>query len=228
MLGIPVASGRPGLLRRLGHAAHQAWAVFARPWAARRRPWWKWALIALLLAATLAVTVVYVTTLASDVARQHWTEAIDASREAVLAVVGWAAVIIVLTAEDTTRAEPAESGGGTAAGERRDDSTPGADSVLQAQERVRRLRARLAELDAARERAGSRADPDLNREVASTVARLEQARQWLTSAQSALAASRTGVPQPQRTKQHTRAGASLLAARQAQARLAPCPLARRG
>lgn len=223
MLGIPVASGRPGLLRRLGHAAHQAGAVVARPWAARRRPWWKWALIALLLAATLAVTVVYVTTLTRDVARQHWTEAIDASREAVLAVVGWAAVIIVLTAEDTTRAEPAESGDSAAAGERQDDSTPGADSVLQAQERVRRLRARLAELGAARERAGSRADPDLNREVASTVARLEQARQWLTSAQSSLAASRTGVPQPRRDNQHTRASASLLAARQARPRLALCP-----
>jgi hypothetical protein len=76
-----------------------------------------------------------------------------------------------------------------------------------AQDRVRRLRARLAELAAARARAGSGADPDLEREVASTSARLEQARQWLTSAQSALAVGRSGGPQPGRPDRHTRAGA---------------------
>jgi hypothetical protein len=215
MLGTPVASGRPGLLRRLGQATRQGRALVARPWAARRRPWWKWLLIAVLLAATLTVTVVYATTLARDLARQHWAAAVDASREAVLVVVSWAAVTIVLSAEDTPTAEAAQPGDGAAARERQDDSTPGADSVLQAQERVRRMRARLAELGAASERAGSRADPDLDREVASTVARLEQARQWLTSAQSALAAHRPGVqrpqpsPEPQRAAGHTREHASL-------------------
>jgi hypothetical protein len=199
MLGTPAATGRPGLLRRLGHAALLAREHVARPWAARRRPWWKWALIALFLAATITVTAVYAATLARDIARQHWTDAIDASREAVLAVVGWAAVTIVLTAEDPRSEEPAQATDRAGAGERQDESTPGADSVLRAQERVRRLRARLAELGSARERAGSRADPDLDREVASTVARLEQARQWLTSAQSALAASRPGAHQPHRT-----------------------------
>jgi hypothetical protein len=223
MLGTPVASGRPSLLRRLGHAAQQAREVVARSWAARRRPWWKWLLIALLLAATLAVTAVYVVTLARDLARQHWAEAVDASREAVLAVVGWAAVVIVLSAEDPPRTEAAQSGHGAAAGERQDESTPGADSVLQAQERVRRLRVRLAELGAARERSGSRADPDLDREVASTVARLEQARQWLTSAQSAIAANRQGVPPPRRTTQHTRANASLLVATARQSRRGALP-----
>lgn len=146
-------------------------------------------MIALLLAATVTVTVVYAATLATDVGREHWADAVDASREAVLAVVGWAAVIIVLSAENDRkvdrRAHQARPGGTSAASARHDEPIAGADSVREAQDRVRRLRARLAELSAARERAGSGADPDLDREVASTAARLEQARQWLTSAQSA-------------------------------------------
>jgi hypothetical protein len=214
MLGIPVASGHPGPLRRFGQAVRQAATGAARPWTARRRPWWKWVLIAVLLAGTLAVTAVYAATLARDLAQQHWAAAVDASREAVLAVVGWTAVIIVLSAEDTAKRAVAQPHEGAGTGERPDESAPGADSVLQAQERVRRLRVRLAELGTARQRAGSGADRDLDREVASTVARLEQARQWLTSAQSALATSRAGAPQRRRTTRHTRPSASLVGRRQ--------------
>lgn len=163
-------------------------------WATRRRPWWKWAAIALLLAATVTVTVVYAVTLATDVVRQHWTAALDASREAVLVIVGWAALTIVLSADRSpaATAKPGSDGSSADAGTVHPlaEPIPDTESVEEAQWRVHRLRARLAELAAARERAGSGADPDLDREVASTTARLEHARQWLTSAQSALAVSR--------------------------------------
>jgi hypothetical protein len=165
---------------------------------ARRPPWWKWGAVGLLLAATIGVTVVYAITLATDIARQHWAAALDASREAVLVVVGWAAVAIALSADRAAdRGEPAAIAKADRTGRaatRSSAAEPPADaeSVAAAQWRVHRLRARLAELAAARERAGSGADPDLDREVASTTARLEQARQWLTSAQSAMTVS--GAP----------------------------------
>jgi hypothetical protein len=139
------------------------------------------------------VTVVYAMTLATDVARQHWAAALDASREAVLVIVGWAAVTIVLSADASSANRAARAGGSTAeTGHSRAEPTTDTESVVAAQRRVHRLRVRLAELAAARERAGSGADPDLDREVASTTARLEHARQWLSSAQSALAVSRSG------------------------------------
>jgi hypothetical protein len=130
-------------------------------------------------------------TLATDIARQHWASALDASREAVLVIVGWAAVAIVLSTNGDSATATTQPGG--ARGETAPppaEPTADTESVVEAQWRVHRLRARLAELAAARERAGSAPDPDLDREVASTSARLEHARQWLTSAQSALALSR--------------------------------------
>lgn len=152
------------------------------------------------MAATIAVTVVYVVTLATDIARQHWAAVLDASREAVLVVVGWAAVTIVLSADRSPAAGRAQPGDSGSAGTAQPPAEPAADteSVVAAQWRVHRLRARLGELAAARDRAGSGADPDLDREVASTIARLEHARQWLTSAQSALAVSRHEMPQASR------------------------------
>lgn len=106
-------------------------------------------------------------------------------------IVGWAAVIIVLSDDGTSARATAQQGssGGAETGHPPAEPTADPESVAEAQWRVHRLRARLAELSAARERAGSAADPDLDREVASTSARLEHARQWLTSAQSGLAAS---------------------------------------
>lgn len=178
-------------------------------------------MITVLLAATVTVTTVYAATLARDIGRHHWAEALDASREAVLAVVGWGAVIIVLSAQDVQQPGQAQPGGGSTG----DGSTGGAGGegqgepaaagpVLQAQDRVRRLRARLAEQVAARDRAGKGADPDLDRELASTTARLEQARQWLTSAQSARAAVKA-EPRPARRQ------AERLAPRQAGSRRPP-------
>jgi hypothetical protein len=175
-------SDRHGAVRGLGQAVARLLRARRR---GARRPWWKWLVIALLLAATVSVTAVYAVTLATDVASRHWSNALDASREAVLVIVGWAAVFIVFSAGDDRDAERAESGESAATGAGQDESTADADSVVQAQDRVRRLRVRLAELSAVRVRAGSGADPDLDRELATTSARLEQARQWLTSAQSA-------------------------------------------
>jgi hypothetical protein len=177
-----MASDRYGAVRKLGQAV--ARLRTGRPPGARR-PWWKWLVIALLLAATVSVTAVYGITLSSDIVRQHWSNALDASREAVLVIVGWAAVFIVLSAGDGRDAERAETGGSAATVEGQDEPTAGAETVHQAQDHVRRLRVRFAELSAVRQRAGSGADPDLDRELATTSARLEQARQWLTSAQSA-------------------------------------------
>jgi hypothetical protein len=177
-----MASDRHGAVRRLGQPV--ARLLRAQPRGARR-PWWKWLVIVLLLAATVSVTAVYAITLATDIASRHWSSALDASREAVLVVVGWAAVFIVFSAGDDRAEEQAGSGETAAAEEGPDEPTAGAETVRHAQDHVRRLRVRFAELSAVRERAGSGADPDLDRELATTSARLEQARQWLTSAQSA-------------------------------------------
>jgi hypothetical protein len=132
----------------------------------------------------------------------------------VLVIVGWAAVTIVLSADRrsaTTTEQPGDGSSGSAmtggsgntggsadTGHPPAEPAPDTQSVVAAQWRVHRLRTRLTELAAARERAGSGADPDLDREVASTTARLEHARQWLTSAQSALAVSRHDKRQPGR------------------------------
>ncbi len=177
-----MASYRHGAVRGLGQAA--ARLMSARPHGARR-PWWKWLVIALLLAATISVTTVYAITLATDIAMRHWSSALDASREAVLVIVGWAAVSIVFSAGDDGEAERAESGETGTSADGQDEPAAGAERVRQAQDHVRRLRVRLTELSGVRDRAGSGADPDLDRELATTSARLDQARQWLTSAQSA-------------------------------------------
>jgi hypothetical protein len=177
---------------RLRHA-------LARPVIARlggQRPWWKWLLIALLVAACIAITILYAATLASDIWREQWAAAVDASREGVLAVVCWAAVIIVLSAGSRSAGRPTAPGGSAPTAQQDAETSPEADSLRRAQFRVHKLRARLAELAAARDRAGSAADPDLERELASTAARLERARQWLSSAQAAVAARRRQEHQP--------------------------------
>jgi hypothetical protein len=196
-----MASDRHGAVRRCGQVV--ARLLTGRPPGARR-PWWKWLVVTLLLAGTVSVTAVYAITLATDIARQHWSSALDASREAVLVVVGWAAVFIVFSAGDGRDAESGESDA-TRAGQ--DDPASGAETVHQAQDHVRRLRVRFAELSAVRQRAGSGADPDLDRELATTSARLEQARQWLTSAQSARPVRGPDQHSDQSSAEKTRASA---------------------
>jgi hypothetical protein len=199
-----MASDRHGAVRRLGQSV--ARLLPAQPQGARR-PWWKWLAIVVLLAATLGVTAVYAITLFTDIAGQHWSNALDASREAILVVVGWAAVFIVFSAGDDRAVAQAESGETAAADDGPDAPTAGSETVRQAQDHVRRLRVRFAELSAVRERAGSGADPDLDRELATTWARLEQARQWLTSAQSARPVRAPDQPPDEQPARKTRASA---------------------
>ena len=156
----------------------------------RRRPWWKWLLIGLLLAFSLAVTVMYAATLATDISRHHWAAALDASRDAVPAIVGWAALAIVFGTGGAAASERLLPTDDLAARQERERVSRDTDSVLSAQQRVAKLTARLAELATTHNETGSAPPAGLDRRMAETTARLDQARQWLASARAALAASR--------------------------------------
>jgi hypothetical protein len=175
---IPAIEPKPGRLTKPGKYVPS-----------RRRPWWKWLLIGLLLLFSLAVTVLYTAALATDISRHHWADALDASRDAVPAIVGWAALLIVFFAGGTAAAERMLSVDNYALGEKQKQASRDQDSVRSASQRVEELTGKLAELTAAGEAAGSAPDTALERQIADTTARREQARQWLTSAQVALAAS---------------------------------------
>lgn len=189
--------------------------------ASRRRPWWKWLLIGLLLAFSVATTSFYAATLIRDLSARHWGAAIDASRDAVPAAVGWAALALVFFPRRSPEADELLSADNDALSERLRRAARDQTSMDNAERKVRRLTVRLAKLTAARERAVSAAgigpdgaaspadsgvtylDPgsvylapegaELGRELAETSARLDQARQWLTSAQDAVAASQRAV-----------------------------------
>jgi len=159
----------------------------------RRRPWWKWVLIALLLLLSLAITVLYVAALAADLSRRHWAEALDASRDAVPAVVGWGALLIVFFSGGTVAAERMLSVDNYAIGQKQKQVATDQDSVQRAEQRVAQLTTRLAQLRVAQEAADSTADAGRARRIADTTARLDQASQWLVSAQAALAASQRAL-----------------------------------
>jgi hypothetical protein len=206
-----LSPGRPGIL-----IAHRA-----RPAAARRRPWWKWLLIGVLLAFSLATTGLYAVALIGAISRHHWAAALDASRDAVPAAVGWAALLLLFFPRGTPEAERLLSADNHALSERLRQAARDQASMDNAEQKVQRLTAKLARLSTVRERTDSRdglapeaaatpadsgvtyldpgaiyLDPDdaeLGREVAETTARLEQARQWLTSARDAVAASQLAV-----------------------------------
>ncbi len=156
----------------------------------RHRPWWKWALIFVLLLFSLAVTVLYATVLAGDVAQHHWTDALDASRDAVPAIVGWAALLIVFCTGGTTAAERMLSVDNLARNEKQKQAAQAEESVRGAEQRVAKLTARLAELTAARAAAGPGMARGLDRQLAHTSARLDKAQQWLAGATSALESAR--------------------------------------
>jgi len=229
----PGQASRPGLGTLNPGGAVTPLARRTRLAASRRRPWWKWLLIGLLLLCSLAVTILYLAALITDISRHHWAGALDDSRDAVPAVVGWAALVIVFFTGGTAAAERMLSVDNYALGEKEKRSARDQDCVATAEERVQVLTAKLDGLTAARQDAArqdparqdpARQDPaapedaarqdartaaeitpgrpgagparhhaELDREVAETTARLEQARQWLTSAQAALAASRLEV-----------------------------------
>lgn len=180
-----------------------------------RRPWWQWLLIGLLAAVSASVTVLFATTLGADLLQRHWAEAVDSCREAVPGAVGWGALFMIFFMggrTETDHSGPVDSDE-IAATEQR--AVAEDETVRRAEARVRMLTARLRLLAAgdhaepgastpnrspARDRPlrdlppvadrPATADRSLARQILETSARLEQARQWLISAQAALAATR--------------------------------------
>jgi hypothetical protein len=159
-------------------------------------------MVGLLLIFTLVMTTLYVATLIADLLRHRWGGALDASRDAVPAAVGWAALLIIFLGRGTSAAEQLMSGDHHAVSEKEKRAARNVESVRRAEQRVRDLAASLASLCAGVEVPGqaghgAAAAPGpgrkLAREVAETTARLDQARQWLTSARAALAASQQDV-----------------------------------
>jgi hypothetical protein len=186
-----------------------------------RRPWWKWVLIGLLLAFSLATTGLYAATLIRDLSQHHWGAALDASRDAVPAAVGWAALALLFFPRSTAAAERLLSADDNVLTKRVEQAAKDQTSMDNAANKVQRLTTKLARLTAAREHANSARGPapavadrpadagvtyldpgavyldpdvaDLDREIAETTARLDQATQWLVSARSAVSISQRAV-----------------------------------
>lgn len=172
----------------------------------RRRPWWRLLLVGLLLIFSLLITALYLTTLTADLLQHRWGGALDDSRDAVPAAVGWAALLIIFFGRGMRPADRLLSADRRALRAKQTRASRDADSVRRAEQRVRDLTARLSALtagpgDAAGpgakpqhdSLAAPAASPQLARQVAETVARLDQARQWLVSASAALASSQQDV-----------------------------------
>jgi hypothetical protein len=148
-------------------------------------------LVGLLGVFSLGVTAVYVATVTTDVRLHHWAGALDASRDAVPAAVGWAALLILLFGRGTPLAEQLPTTDENAAAEDQEQATLTRDSVRQAEQRVQRLATRLTELSAVA--AEDAQNQQLARQIAETAARLDQAMQWLIGARAALTASEPDV-----------------------------------
>jgi hypothetical protein len=197
-------AARPGAL--IAHRTRLA--------ASRHRPWWKWLLIGLLLAFSLATTWLYAAALIGAVSRHHWAAALDASRDAVPAAVGWAALLLLFFPHSSPEARRLLSADDRVLNEKLTQAARDQVSMDNAEQKVQGLSAKLARLTAAREHAAEPGrivaepevtyldpgslylgadDAELCRAVAETTARLEQARQWLTSARDAVAVSQRAV-----------------------------------
>jgi len=168
-------------------------------------------LVGLLLIFSLLITALYLTTLTADLLQHRWGGALDDSRDAVPAAVGWAALLIIFFGRGMGPAERLLSADRRALRAKQTRASRDADSVRRAEQRVRDLTARLSALtvgsgdaaglgDAAEPQHGAPAaptapacGPQRARQVAETMARLDQARQWLASAHAALAASQQDV-----------------------------------
>jgi len=167
------------------------------------RSWWRWLLVGVLLIFSLLITALYVISLTADLLQHRWGEALDTSRDAVPAAVGWAALLIIFFGRGVTPADRLRSADQRAVREKQARSERNEDSLRRAEQRVQDLTASLAALFACpgaggehdrrersdRDAAGPPSSPPLARQVAETAARLDQARQWLASARAALAAS---------------------------------------
>jgi hypothetical protein len=167
-----------------------------------RRSWWRWILVGLLLIFSLLITGLYVISLTTDLLQHRWGGALDASRDAVPAVVGWAALLIIFFGPGVTAADRLRSADQRSARERQARAERNEDSLRRAEQRVQDLTDSLAALfscpgDAAGPQRGAAAgrpsSPQLARQLAETTARLDQARQWLASARAARAASEPDI-----------------------------------
>jgi len=161
--------------------------------AARRRPFWRPLLVVLLGVFSLGVTAVYVATLTMDVRQHHWAGVLDASRDAVPAAVGWAALLIIFFARAAAAADQASAAEDHAVIERQRHEALARDSVRRAEQRVQRLTARLAELSALAGQDGQNRQVD--RQIGATAARLDLASQWAVGARAALAATQPDLTQ---------------------------------
>jgi hypothetical protein len=155
--------------------------------AAGRPSFWRSLLVVLLGVFSLGITAVYVATLTSDFRQHHWAGALDASRDAVPAAVGWAALLIIFFARAAAAADQASAAEDHAVTERQRQAALARDSVRRAEQRVQRLAVRLAELSALAGQGGQ--NRQLDRQIGATAARLDLARQWAVGAQAALAAT---------------------------------------
>jgi hypothetical protein len=155
--------------------------------AARRRSFWRSLLVVLLGVFSLGVTAVYVATLTADVRQHHWAGALDASRDAVPAAVGWAALLMIFFARAAAAADQASAAEDRAVTERQRQAALARDSVRRAEQRVQRLAAKLTELSALAGQDGQ--NRQLDRQIGATAARLDLARQWAVGAREALAAT---------------------------------------
>ncbi len=166
------------------------------------RPRWKVLLIGLLLIVSLVLTVLFVAALAGAVLAHHWAQALDDSRDAVPAAVGWSALLIVLLAGGRNPARQMLADDSHAARERERRAARDADSVRRAEQRVDKLTARLLALSASTPPPASGVAPGevpgwpgpgasrhAGLQAAITRARLDQAEQWLAGARAALAVS---------------------------------------
>lgn len=144
-----------------------------------------------LLIFSLGVTAVYIATVTADFQRHHWAGALDASRDAVPAAVGWAALVIVLFAGGTRAAAQFSAADEHSETERQRQAARARDSVRQAEQRVQALAGRLAALSDTAAEGGQ--SGQLARQIGDTEARLDQARQWLVGARGALYACQPDV-----------------------------------
>jgi hypothetical protein len=189
--------------------------------ASRRRPWWKWLLIGLLLAFSLTTTGLYAAALIRDLSQHHWGAALDVSRDAVPAAVGWAALIFLFFSRRSAASERLLYADDHVLADRLQRAAEDQACMDKATYKVQRLTEKLARLKAAREHAASAGGPEpeladtradagvtyldpgavyldtncaeLDREIAETTARLDQATQWFASAQAAVLASQREV-----------------------------------
>jgi hypothetical protein len=192
-------TGTAGLAGAAGLAARHRPAQTAT----RRPPQWRWLLVGLLVLLSIGITIVYVATVTADIRMHHWAGALDASRDAVPAAVGWAALLIVFCARGGPAAEQSP-GADELEITQRQQAADAQTSVLRAEQRVERLAADLADLSAAAAQASQ--NPQLARQISATAARLEQAEQWLIGARAVLAASRRDAALPARPDGFARPG----------------------